>query len=120
MTVRAQIEICWLGVFGVMELGDPLPPCDGQLIRVHLIPRQLLKRNGANQWDRRSWVWCCGGPTGIGGHHGMLDSSRTLRVPRAAIPSATEQLALELGLMWWLDETYGERVRVPPRAGETA
>ena len=43
---------------------------------------------------------------GNAGHHGMLDASRTLRVPRDRIPAGTEHLAAELGLTWWLDREY--------------
>jgi hypothetical protein len=58
-------------------------------------------------WDRGAWVWACGGlGFGNGGHHGMLDHSRTLRVPLEALPSATIELAVELGLDWWLDREY--------------
>lgn len=120
-------------------------PCDGALIRAHLVPKQLLRRefpegvamfDGA--WisvrelrrrvtpegranyrtrslrelhdDERSWVPCCGGPQGNAGHHGMLDQSRRLRIPRAALPAAVEEFAAELGLGWWLDREYGEVV----------
>ena len=98
-----------------MELGDPMPPCEGQLIRAHLIPRQLLLRSvpveesGAIVNDSRGWVWACGGPTGVGGHHGLFDHARRLRVARCRLPVATEEMAEELGLTWWLDETYGEK-----------
>lgn len=96
---------CFLRQHGVYERGE-MPPCDGWLRRVHLIPRQLLKREGAPQWDDRVWVWACGGPTGIGGHHGMLDSARTLRIPRAAIPGELEVFAVEHGLAHVLDRLY--------------
>ena len=86
-----------------------MPPCDGRLVCCHLIPRQMLKRLKHDEMDRRSWVWGCGGLTGIAGHHGMFDSSRRLRVPRSSIPASTEELALELGILWWLDRVYGER-----------
>jgi hypothetical protein len=96
-------------------------PCDGQLVRAHLIPQQVLKRETKEARrdlcllldevlsDPRSWVPCCGGPTGIGGHHGMLDHSRTLRIPRAVLPKGLEAFAAELGLEWWLDREYGPR-----------
>lgn len=110
-------------------------PCDGRLVRCHLVPRRVIaeavqkrlhdaRRAGeitreeyderiggavvrANR-DERSWVWGCGGPMGNAGHHGMLDASRTLRVPRYRIPEATEVFAAELGLGWWLDREYGD------------
>lgn len=115
-------------------------PCDGALIRAHLVPRQLLKRDFPwgvvlaedGRWyrrfrgesrpeasrfrslkalcdDPRSFVACCGGPMGPGGHHGMLDQSRTLRIPREQLPAAVEEFAAELGLVWWLDREYGPR-----------
>lgn len=61
------------------------------------------------QWDERAWRWACGGPMGNAGHHGMLDTARTLRIPRHAIPAETEEFAVEHGLGWWLDREYGER-----------
>jgi len=103
--------MCFLGLFGRLEHDDPMPACDGRLVRCHLIPKQTIRGAGGDVWDRRAWVWGCGGPTGVGGHHGMLDQSRKLRLPRSAIPAGVEELALELGLCWWLDETYGEHGR---------
>lgn len=125
-------------------------PCDGALIRAHLIPRQLLKREfpygawwdeaaqrwvrptgrvrrvGAVHWagvgadwphrslrslmdDENTWVPCCGGPMGVSGHHGMLDTSRKLRIPRERLPVKVEAFAEALGLGWYLDREYGER-----------
>ena len=110
MVTRFELgRVCWLGAFGYLEHGDPMTPCSGRLVRCHLIPRQLLKQQHHPEWDRRAWVWGCGGIVGNGGHHGMLDSSRTLRLRREAIPAGVEELAYELGLLWWLDRTYGER-----------
>jgi hypothetical protein len=110
--VLRETPICWLGAFGVMELGDPVPPCDGRLVRCHLISRQTIKKAGGKVWDRRAWVWGCGGPTGLAGHHGMLDNSRTLRLPRGALPAGVEELAYELGLLYWLDREYGPKEAV--------
>jgi hypothetical protein len=112
-------------------------PCDGRLVRCHLVPRRVIaeavqkrlhdaRRAGeitreeydarvsgeivrANR-DERSWVWGCGGPMGNAGHHGMLDASRTLRVPRHRLPVAVVEFAEELGLGWWVDREYGEVV----------
>lgn len=102
---------CFLSTYGIVEHGDPMPACEGRLIRAHLIPKQMLKSSG-DVWHPSSFVWACGGVTGVGGHHGMFDSSRTLRLPREAIPAGTEALAAFLGLTWWLDKTYGERAWV--------
>jgi hypothetical protein len=101
------VSDCWLATHGVMENGE-MGPCDGAPRRVHLIPKRLIKRKDpAKMWDRRAWVWACGGPRGNAGHHGMLDHSRTLRIPRAALPPQVEELADELGLSWWLYREYG-------------
>lgn len=85
--------------------------CNGRLVRAHLIPRQLLKREGHEALipDSRTWVWACGGLVGSTGHHGQLDYSRTLRIPRAALPAAVEAVAAEMGLTWWLEREYGQR-----------
>lgn len=93
---------CWLAQFSEI-------PCDGQLRKCHLIPKQTIRREIGKryEWDERSWVWGCGGPTGIGGHHGMLDYSRKLRIPRHALPSSLEEFAEAHGLGWYLDRTYG-------------
>ena len=108
-------------------------PCDGALIRAHLIPKQLLRREVWNQrvalrasveaqgrvfpaslrelvWDARCWVPSCGGLHGNGGHHGMLDHSRKLRIPRDRLPVEVEEFAREFGVLWWLDREYGEAV----------
>jgi hypothetical protein len=87
-------------------------PCSGRLVKAHLIPRQVLKREVGKGWsryvkDERSFVPACGGLVGLSGHHGALDHY-ALRIPRAAIPAGTEELAAELGLTWWLDRRYGQ------------
>jgi hypothetical protein len=90
-------------------------PCDGRLVRCHLIPKQLLKREAASRHrvsganDERVWVWGCGGPMGNGGHHGQLDHSRTLRIHRDVLPPGLEEFAREWNLEWWLDREYGPR-----------
>jgi hypothetical protein len=85
--------------------------CDGRLIRAHLIRQQVLKRElnaGPSVLaDPRLWVWCCGGPTGAAGHHGALDTARTLRIPRHRLPEGFLALTEELGLGWWVDREYG-------------
>ncbi len=101
--MMAQLA-CWLAQFSCF-------PCDGRLIRAHLLPRHLLRREGnaGAIADPRSWVPACGGPTGCSGHHGIFDygSVRTLRVPREALPAGVEELAAELDLGWYLDRKYG-------------
>lgn len=91
-------------------------PCNGGLVRCHLIDKQVLRKEFPHglegrsyiilQADPRSWVWGCGGPTGIGGHHGAFDGLK-LHIPRFLVPLETEQMAEELGIDWWLDKAYG-------------
>lgn len=101
---------CWLSLW-------TQTPCDGALIRAHLIPRQVIKRElrsmGRSEAeieraiaDPRCWVPACGGPVGIGGHHGEFDGLR-LRVPRSGLPEQLEVFAAEYGLTWLLDRRYG-------------
>lgn len=91
-----------------MEHGDPMPPCSGRLIKAHLIPRQLLKREGHARWidHAATWVWACGGICGSTGHHGMMDASRTLKIPYENLPPGTIALAEVLGLSYWLHREY--------------
>lgn len=95
---------CWVA-FNVVSPGH----CSGRLVRAHLIKQQTIRREAPNAdlWDPRCWVPVCGGPMGNGGHHGMLDHSRTLRIPREALPSSLEEFAAEHGLLWALDREYG-------------
>jgi hypothetical protein len=87
-------------------------PCDGRLIKAHLIPRQTLRRelNASPKLidDPRVWRWCCGGVNGTGGHHGRFDSRgcNPLRIPRHRLPADFLELTEELGLGWWVDRTY--------------
>lgn len=104
--MSAHNPACFLAAHGVIEHGDPMPPCDGRLIRAHLIPKQLLKREGLDHEDPRTWVLACGGPMGNGGHHGLLDAGRRLRLPRSAIPPLLEAYAKSHNLLWWIDRTY--------------
>jgi hypothetical protein len=102
------VSDCYLARYGFMVDGSPLPPCDGQLIKAHLLPRQLLKREGLAKLihDDRTWVWACGGIMGNAGCHGRLDASRTLKLPFEALPQHLLELADEVGLFWWLEREY--------------
>lgn len=97
---------CWFA-----ENLEGIGPCDGRLVRCHLIPRQLLRRHFGGSasvlWDTRTVVWGCGGITGCSGHHGAFDTARTLRIPREKLPAGVEAFAKAHGLTWWLDRTYG-------------
>lgn len=97
---------CWLAHHGLMEHGDPMPPCDGSLVRVHLIPRQLLRREHLPQLDPRTYVYACGGLQGNTGHHGLFDSSRRLRVHFNDLPLKVIEFAQEHDLEWWLRREY--------------
>lgn len=105
------IKVCYLAAFGKMRHPQQvMPPCDGQLVKCHIIKRTVLRAAGAPEWANPVWVWGCGGPTGIGGHHGMLDHGhRPLYLPRSAILPETEEFAEYYGLTYWLDREYGER-----------
>lgn len=95
---------CWFALH-VVDAG----PCDGRLRKCHIIPKQRILKDArsADPWDPRVIVLGCGGPTGIGGHHGQLDFSRKLRIPRDALPPSVEEFAAEHGLTWWLEREYG-------------
>jgi len=64
------------------------------------------------QNDPGTWVWGCGGPNGLRGHHGQLDAHR-LELPRAKVPERVERFAVAFGLAWWLDRRYGFAVPSP-------
>lgn len=103
---------CYLAQHGEMERGDPMPSCQGQLIKAHLIPRQVLTREMPGDQaqfaieDGVTWRPACGGLMGVSGHHGLFDSSRRLRLPPEAIPSSLIGFAREHGLLWWLIREY--------------
>jgi hypothetical protein len=93
---------CWLAQFTDT-------PCEGRLVRCHLLDKQVLKRAGLDPWDERAWVWGCGGHGhGNEGHHGELDSG-TLSVPRSELPVVLEQLAAEIGAERRLYRRFGPK-----------
>jgi uncharacterized protein CbrC (UPF0167 family) len=100
---------CYLATYGELEHGDRMTPCLGSLVMAHLIPKQLLKREGLRIWDQSVWVLACGGMTGSAGHHGAFDVARTLRLPRQALPERLEEFAEAHGISYWLDREYGPR-----------
>jgi hypothetical protein len=124
---RPPQPLCFFRAHGLYERGE-MPRCSGRLVRCHLLPQQLLKSTRAYKalesnevaahwflYDPRAWVWGCGGPVGCGGHHGMFDTARTIRLQRSSIPADTEELAAELDLEWFLAKAYGERARCTAR-----
>lgn len=74
---------CWLKRFA------PDVPCDGRMQWAHLIREQTIRkrvsRAKAVLWDQRVLQPACYR------HHTMLDSSKTLRVPRSALPAANRR-----------------------------
>jgi hypothetical protein len=100
----AEIPACWLAQFA------PDTPCDGRMQKAHLIRAQVIRREVSRD---RAVVWCeAVWRPACYRHHTLLDQSRTLTIPRAAIPAETERWAAEHGLDWWLDREYGEREAV--------
>jgi hypothetical protein len=102
---------CWFEYLG---------GCDGRLVKAHLIPKQRIKREvrvpvtvgyGINEvvWDERCWTWMCGGPTGIGGHHGAFDAKQ-IRIQPWDLPPSLLEYAQEYGLEWCLERDYGLNV----------
>ncbi len=115
-------------------------PCSGRLVKGHLLPRALMRRElrfglvledgvwrklqrtedryelpyrdlNALIHDPRSWVPMCGGITGAVAHHGMLDQARTLRIGWDELPAGFVEFCDEIGLLWWAQRTYGPEAR---------
>ena len=109
--LRANSNGCW---FSRLPGADP---CEGRLVRCHLIPRQVLRREHPLRHEPghvnlvlhnpATWVWGCGGAMGPGGHHGKYKPDGPRPIPRHLLPPGLEEFAAELGLGWWLDRTYG-------------
>jgi hypothetical protein len=113
------MPIPWRRLLGMLSMPEcffkHLGGCDGQLVKAHLIPKQRIKREtliGATKtqmaevvWDPRCWVYMCGGPTGIGGHHGAFDAKQ-IRLNYVELPTAVKEYAEEYGLEWSLERDY--------------
>lgn len=103
-------------------------PCDGKLVKCHLVTKQTLRKDvWANRTrealvasgvplpktrqqlfnDPRAWVYGCGGPIGQGGHHGQYKPDGPRPIARHLLPPEVEEFARELRIVWWLDRTYG-------------
>ncbi len=86
---------CWLAQI------DRTRACDGPIDQAHLIPKQLLKREGvADIWDHRLTVPACRL------HHANWDN-HCFRVPRESLPERFLTAVDELGLSWWVDRRFG-------------
>lgn len=116
-------EACFLARFAPAGAEE----CRGPMQRCHLVTKQRLKALWREvhhsrsvrprEWlsgalpatlrqlldDPRLWV------PGCERHHRLMDSRRSLRVPREAIPGETEAFCRTVALDGWLDREYGER-----------
>jgi hypothetical protein len=92
---------CWLKQFSVKERA-----CEGRMDRAHLVEQQTLKKEGHPELcpDPRTWVPACRW------HHTQFDGHFGVQVPRSALPVELEKLCEEIGLGWYLDRRFGERV----------
>lgn len=82
---------------------DGIGPCEGRTDPCHLVKAQVIRREvGVDHiWDERVIV------PGCRRHHGMLDHSRQIRLPRGLLPASVEEFAREHGMTWWLEREYG-------------
>lgn len=89
---------CWLKPYDLKAR-----PCAGRMDRAHLIPQQLLKREGHDDacGDPRSWIPACRL------HHSNFDNRSGVIVPWSALPRSFIDLVTELGLMHWTERRYG-------------
>jgi len=83
-------------------------PCNGQLVRAHLVKQQVLTREGHDEarFDPRSWIPVCGGPQGNAGHHGKLDGGQ-IRMGIERLPDGFLELMAELSMTWYVVKHYG-------------
>jgi hypothetical protein len=116
---------------------NSIVPCDGPLDAAHLIRAQKIRHAfpfGAWRWPSGEWTPIVRAEEmhGLEGaverrtldelvydpsigvpacrrHHGMLDTARTLRIPREALPEGVTEFARAFGLLWWLDTEYTHR-----------
>lgn len=84
-------------------------PCEGPLRKAHLITKASLKLHGHDPWDKRAWVYACGGwGYGNEAHHAEFDSFK-LTIPREKLPWPFVEMCIELG-GWaqnYLDRRFG-------------
>lgn len=120
--VEQQTATCWLAQFSDT-------PCSGRLEKVHLIAKQIVRRdvwlpryNGRVEtpdnfpttlrelvWDRRIWRYGCHG------NHHDLDCTKRIVLKRSELPASVEEFAREYGLTAWLEREYGPSIE-PVRA----
>jgi hypothetical protein len=90
--------------------------CEGRLVKAHLVPKSRLKvelnwniqSHHGRLWDSRCWRWMCGGPTGIGGHHGAYDA---YQIRLHAWPEDFLEFLREYDIEWMADRYATESTR---------
>jgi hypothetical protein len=79
--------------------------CEGRWDHVHLIPRQLIRREVSTKsevlWHPATWVWACRR------HHAALDVERSIRLKQDDLPDATRAFARVMGLDYFIEREYG-------------
>ena len=113
-------------------------PCEGQLVRAHLIPKQTIRKEFPKGAFKIDGVWISARRAdhlegfdpdfrttaqmqddyrswvpacgGICGisGHHGMLDGYRLQIPRGWLPGDVEEYAQETGLGWYLDRTYGE------------
>lgn len=73
----------------------------------HVLPQQLLRKELDHETFLAASLDLRAGVPLRRWHHDQWENRR-LSVPRWILPVGVHELALELGLDWWLDRTYGE------------
>lgn len=104
--------MCYLAQHGELDNGDPLPSCEGRVVRCHLLKQQELDRRGLDAGDPATYVLGCGGLSGAGGHHALFDKRagiRRLILAFADLPLITVEWAERHGLVHRLEDLYGPR-----------
>jgi hypothetical protein len=88
--------------------------CQGRLVKAHLVPKQAIRREVPKAdecgvpWDDRAWRWMCGGPTGIGGHHGAYDA---YQIRLHAWPEDFLRFLCEYDIEWMAEKYATESTR---------
>ena len=84
--------------------------CEGPtMVKAHLVPKSRLRielrsrgHDMRAMWDERTWVWCCGGTSRLGGHHGAFDAKQ---IRLNAWPEFLIEFLREYDL-GWMAEAY--------------
>lgn len=90
-------------------------PCEGRLVKCHLVKRQTLDRELGKAEGRKaiaadwSWVLGCGGAMGPGGHHGQFKPDGPKPIPLSMLPVDFTRRMAELGLWWYVERTFNRK-----------